>query len=220
MHPPNFEQELSSVILIPLAGGALEGSLTVSHGDLGLVIFVHGSGSSRHSPRNKLVARALNRSGMSTLLFDLLTEDESTDRNLVFDIELLATRVETTINFLAPDYITPNTRIGLFGASTGAAAALEVAAKLPDKINAVVSRGGRPDLADRYLSRVCAPTLLIVGSADSEVLQLNCEAYEDLRCQKELFIVRGATHLFEEAGTLEKVASVASDWFRRHLIEA
>jgi pimeloyl-ACP methyl ester carboxylesterase len=185
------------------------------------VLFVHGSGSSRHSPRNQYVARTIREAGIGTLLFDLLTlEEEAADvntRHLRFDIDLLAKRLVDATNWLKKKADTSHLRFGYFGASTGAAAALLAAAEFGEEIGAVVSRGGRPDLAGGALSRVKSPTLLIVGGLDFPVISLNREAYALLRCEKELVIVPGATHLFEEPGTLEDVARLAAEWFHRYL---
>lgn len=189
---------------------SLEGDLTTPMSSKGLVIFAHGSGSSRKSPRNRFVAQKLNQAGLSTLLFDLLTPEEEERR---FEIPLLTTRLLTVID-LCTGFNLP---IGLFGASTGAAAALEAAAKEPKKIVAVVSRGGRPDMAMIDLPQVKAPTLLIVGGNDDIVIDLNKQALAKLQCVKELKIVKGATHLFEEPGTLEEVAELATSWFLRYL---
>ena len=194
----------------------LEGFLTIPESPLGVVLFAHGSGSGRFSPRNNFVARQLQESSLATLLIDLLDPAESEDRQKVFDIDLLADRLLLAKAWLAHDPRTIDCRIGYFGASTGAAAALQAAARDPDLITAVVSRGGRPDLAQPYLSRVTAPTLLIVGGYDEPVIELNREAYALLHCEKELVIVPGATHLFEEPGTLEQVATHACAWFQRH----
>lgn len=194
----------------------LEGSLTVPAGVKGLVIFAHGSGSSRLSPRNTRVARAFNSRGLATLLFDLLTEDEAGNRANVFNIPLLGERVAETVRWVRAEPDVARLPIGLFGASTGAAAALVAAAGAPDNIAAIVSRGGRPDLAGTFLARVRAPTLLIVGGADFGVIELNEEALAILRCEKRLDIVPGATHLFEEAGALNQVVTLAGDWFERH----
>lgn len=196
---------------------ALEGLVTVPEGANGLVIFAHGSGSSRLSPRNTYVAKALNRRGLATLQFDLLTEDEASDRDNVFDIPLLGRRVIQSVHWAGTDDSISALPIGLFGASTGAAAALVAAAELPDTISAVVSRGGRPDMAESVLDRVRAPTLLIVGGLDNAVIKLNEQALADLRCDKHLTIVPGATHLFEEPGTLDQVITAAGDWFESHL---
>ena len=194
----------------------LEGFLAIPESPLGVVLFAHGSGSGRFSPRNNFVARQLQESSLATLLIDLLDSGESEDRQKVFDIDLLADRLLLAKAWLAHDPRTIDWRIGYFGASTGAAAALQAAARDPDLITAVVSRGGRPDLAQPYLSRVTAPTLLIVGGYDEPVIELNREAYALLHCEKELVIVPGATHLFEESGTLEQVATHACAWFQRH----
>jgi len=194
----------------------LEGFLAIPKSPLGVVLFAHGSGSGRFSPRNNFVARQLQESSLATLLIDLLDSGESEDRQKVFDIDLLADRLLLAKAWLAHDPRTIDWRIGYFGASTGAAAALQAAARDPDLITAVVSRGGRPDLAQPYLSRVTAPTLLIVGGYDEPVIELNREAYALLHCEKELVIVPGATHLFEEPGTLEQVATHACAWFQRH----
>jgi putative phosphoribosyl transferase len=208
-----------SEIEIPVGEASLPGDLTVAEGASGIVVFAHGSGSSRRSPRNRKVAETLNREGLGTLLFDLLIPEEELDRAIVFDIPLLGRRLRD-----ATLWVLQTTRgrlpIGYFGASTGAAAALWAAADLGEEIGAVVSRGGRPDLAGPRLGRVTAPTLLIVGERDREVLELNRQAQMALRCPNELAIVPGATHLFEEPGALEKVATLAADWFVRHLVRA
>ena len=208
-------------ITIDQPGLGLAGDLTLPTQPAGLVLFAHGSGSSRFSTRNREVAQRLNDAGLATLLFDLLTADEETidahTAQLRFDIPLLAGRLTGTVDWLAarPDLAT--LPLGLFGASTGAAAALITAAERPQRVAAVVSRGGRPDLALPVLERVRAPTLLIVGGHDHEVLALNREALAALTCEKALAIVPGATHLFEEPGALEQVAQLAGDWFLRHL---
>ena len=196
----------------------LAGILNVPRASAALVLFAHGSGSSRLSPRNTQVAEALREAGLGTLLFDLLTESEAADRANVFDIGLLAERL-----FLATEWVRQQTelrrsRIGYFGASTGAAAALVAATIKDNDVGAIVSRGGRPDLAGDALPRVNAPTLLIVGGDDDVVLELNRAALARLRCQKKLEIVPGATHLFEEPGTLEQVTALARGWFRDHLL--
>lgn len=195
----------------------LEGILTIPDGAEGLVIFAHGSGSSRLSPRNTYVAQALNRCGLATLQFDLLTETEAMDRANVFDIPLLGERVMETLRWARGDDSTSALSIGLFGASTGAGAALVAAAGLPDAVSAVVSRGGRPDLAGPVLDKVRAPTLLIVGGADYVVIELNEKAFKALTCEKRLDIVPDATHLFEEPGTLDQVVEAAGRWFQEHL---
>jgi putative phosphoribosyl transferase len=198
----------------------LAGHLTIPEHTAGVVVFAHGSGSSRHSPRNRFVAAVLNRAGLSTLLFDLLTPEEECDRTNVFDIGLLARRLVDVIGWLR---VQPGMRglpVGCFGASTGAAAALSAAADAPLDVTAVVSRGGRPDLAGPKLGAVTAPTLLIVGGDDRAVLQLNRGAQRELRCESRLAIVPGATHLFEEPGTLRQAAVLARDWFVDHLVAA
>lgn len=206
------------LVRIPVDGVQIEGLLAVPAKAKGVVLFAHGSGSSRHSPRNNFVARALHAAGLATLLVDLLTPVEDRDYSVRFDIALLVERLRSARDFLATDAEANRLALGLFGASTGAAAALRLAAKLPKDIGAVVSRGGRPDLAEpEYLAGVRAPTLLIVGGNDFEVIELNEGAYEVLSCEKDLAIVPGATHLFEEPGTLEAVARLAADWFARHL---
>jgi putative phosphoribosyl transferase len=183
---------------------------------IGVVLFAHGSGSSRFSPRNKQVAEALVEAGIATLLLDLLTPAEDAAYRTRFDIELLAGRLHAASNWLGTEPLTAPLPLGLFGASTGAAAALRVAADSGTGIAAVVSRGGRPDLAGTALAHVIAPTLLIVGGEDGVVVDLNREAYEALNCEKALEIVPGATHLFEEPGALEQVAELACGWFVRH----
>lgn len=201
---------------IPLGKLTLEGDLTIPNNAKGLVLFAHGSGSSRKSPRNRYVAQVLNSGGVATLLFDLLTpEEERVDAvtaELRFNIDLLTERLVKVTQFILKEGL----KIGYFGASTGAAAALKAAAQLPNEIAAVVSRGGRPDLALERLPQVQAPTLLIVGSLDLQVIEMNKTALKLMRCEKELKIVAGATHLFEEPGTLENVAEVALDWFLSH----
>jgi pimeloyl-ACP methyl ester carboxylesterase len=199
----------------------LRGELGVPARAAGIVLFAHGSGSSRHSPRNQAVAGAIRDGGLGTLLFDLLSQEEETvDRmtgHLRFDVALLARRLVAATAWLRESPEAASLRFGYFGASTGAAAALIAAAEVPKSVQAVVSRGGRPDLAGGALSRVEAPTLLIVGGRDEGVLELNREAYERLRCEKSLRIVPGASHLFEEPGALPAVAELAAAWFRRHL---
>ena len=193
------------------------GHLTVPVGAIGVVVFAHGSGSSRHSARNRSVARGLNRSGLGTLLFDLLTEREATERMNVFDVDLLAARLRIATAWLADQPSCAQLPVGYFGASTGAAAALWAAAEPDVRIGAVVSRGGRPDLAWHRLDAVRAPTLLIVGGDDQTVLELNREAARRLRCRHHLEIIPGATHLFEESGAIERVAGLAASWFVEHL---
>jgi putative phosphoribosyl transferase len=203
-------------VRIPSDAIQLEGTLTVPANAIGIVLFAHGSGSSRLSPRNTYVARALQQAGIGTLLFDLLSEEEAADRDNVFDIDFLGHRLIDATRWLRSHLHSANYPLAYFGASTGAAAAL-VAAARDSSIRAIVSRGGRPDLAMRVLHRVKAPTLLIVGGEDSPVIEMNEEAFAQLRCEKELKIVPGATHLFEEPGTLEEVVRLARDWFARHL---
>jgi putative phosphoribosyl transferase len=209
------------LVRVPAAGVMLEGNLAIPPRTSGIVLFAHGSGSGRHSPRNRAVARALNEGGLATLLVDLLTPaEESVDeqtRKLRFDIGLLADRLVDAADWLTANEETRSLPIGLFGASTGGGAALVAAAQRPNTVRAVVSRGGRPDLAGAALSRVRAPTLLIVGGRDYPVIELNREAFERLRCEKKLEIVPGASHLFEEPGALQEVARLARDWFRKFL---
>jgi putative phosphoribosyl transferase len=207
-------------VTITGAGVHLEGTVTLPAGALGLVLFAHGSGSSRLSPRNRFVAEQLHAQTVGTLLFDLLTEAESRDRSLVFDIGLLASRLLLARDWLAGARIGADLPLGYFGASTGAAAALVAAAARPQGVAAVVSRGGRPDLAGSHLRQVRAATLLIVGGEDREVLELNRMALEQLVCTKQLVVIPGATHLFEEPGTLESAATQAAGWFRTHLSAA
>jgi len=195
---------------------SLEGELAIPEGSTSVVLFAHGSGSSRLSPRNQFVAQTLQEAGIATLLFDLLTDAEAADRENVFDIDFLAHRLKDATRFLRTRADCSGCTLGYFGASTGAAAAL-VAAAHESEVRAVVSRGGRPDLALRYLPKVTAPTLLIVGGMDYGVIELNEKAYRVLRCEKSLRIVPGATHLFEEAGKLEEAARLATEWFIRHL---
>jgi putative phosphoribosyl transferase len=206
-------------LTIPLPSVAVElaGDLMVPDRPVGLVAFAHGSGSGRSSPRNRSVAATLQRAGIATLLFDLLTPAEEGDRALVFDVELLAARLVAATGWLRDRPEVEGLRIGYFGASTGAAAALLAAAELGRGIGAVVSRGGRPDLAAGSLPAVTAPTLLIVGGLDHRVLDLHRAVRDRFTCPTELAVVPGATHLFEEAGTLDEVARLASAWFARNL---
>jgi putative phosphoribosyl transferase len=211
----------ASAIHIPAGPVTLEGELTIPHDAKGLVLFAHGSGSSRHSPRNQFVAGVLQEAGIATLLFDLLTaEEEAEDQitgHLRFDIALLAQRLVHAVQAIETDPETQHLRIGFFGSSTGGGAALVAAAELGEQIGAVVSRGGRPDLAGQSLRSVIAPTLLIVGGEDHIVVQMNEQALRALRCEKQLRLVAGATHLFEEPGTLDVAASLAANWFVQHL---
>jgi putative phosphoribosyl transferase len=204
-------------VTLPAGDVRLEGILALPEGAPGVVVFAHGSGSGRHSPRNASVARFLQRAGLGTLLIDLLTEREASDREKVFDIDLLSRRLTHASAWLAGEPQTAALSIGYFGASTGAGAALRAVARAPSGVGAIVSRGGRPDLAAEDLADVRAPTLLIVGGRDNPVIELNQFAYARLRCEKELVIVPGATHLFEEPGALEEVARLARDWFLRYL---
>jgi putative phosphoribosyl transferase len=208
-------------VTVPTGSMALEGNLVVPGDPLGVVLFAHGSGSGRHSPRNRYVARVLQEGGIGTLLIDLLTEEEEqvdlATRHLRFDIPLLAERLIGAIDWLGAEPETAALPVGLFGASTGGGAALLASVARLEPVRAVVSRGGRPDLADDALPDVVAPTLLIVGGLDDVVIALNQVAMEQMRCEKELRIVLGATHLFEEPGTLEQVADLARDWFSVHL---
>jgi putative phosphoribosyl transferase len=211
-------------IQIPAGRAVLSGSLTIPENATALVLFAHGSGSSRHSPRNQFVARTLNGAGLGTLLFDLLTpEEEALDihtREHRFNISLLAERLVHATSWARQEDQIRDLRIGYFGSSTGGAAALVAAAELPQDVGAVVSRGGRPDLAGDALPRVKAPTLLIVGGNDDIVIELNEMARDQLRCEVKLEIIPGATHLFEEPGALEQVAKLASDWFSLQLAAA
>ena len=209
------------VVEIPSGEVTVIGNLSSPSKARSIVVFAHGSGSSRFSPRNTKVAREINASGMSTLLIDLLTEEEeATDMysgEYRFNIDLLAKRLADATEWVVKNPATKNSAVGYFGASTGAAAALIAAAKLPEYVKAVVSRGGRPDLAGNYLPHVKAPTLLIVGGDDVEVIELNREAREQMTAQTKIVIVPGATHLFEEPGKLEQVAKLAIDWFVQYL---
>jgi putative phosphoribosyl transferase len=210
-------------VQIPAAKVLLPGELSLPTHPRGAVVFAHGSGSSHHSPRNRYVAHVLNQVGLATLLFDLLTRDEESidarTAELRFDIELLARRLMDATDWLAKQPQLDKLTVGYFGASTGAAAALVAAAENPSSLGAVVSRGGRPDLAGPSLARVHAPILLIVGGDDTPVIALNRQAMDQLRCKKRLEIVPGATHLFEEPGTLEQVARLAQEWFATHLVQ-
>ena len=218
MAKEKFEQErLERIVQIPVNGITLEGALVIPTGCSGVVLFAHGSGSSRHSPRNNFVAQMLQGAGLGTLLLDLLTREEDASYENRFDIDLLTWRLERATQWVMEQPRSESLDIGYFGASTGAAAALQAAATFGNSIGAVVSRGGRPDLAMAALPNVESPTLLIVGGLDYEVLELNRRAYQKLKVEKELEIVPGATHLFEEPGTLQEVARLAGQWFKRHL---
>jgi pimeloyl-ACP methyl ester carboxylesterase len=209
-------------VSVPAGQVTLQGDLSLPEAARGVVLFAHGSGSSRHSPRNRYVARLLNEAKLATLLIDLLTADEEAidlrTAHLRFDIGLLAERLIGATDWLTQHPDTRDLPIGYFGASTGSAAALVAAAERADVVGAIVSRGGRPDLAGSALQRVRAPTLLIVGGNDFTVIELNQAALAQLRCEKRLVIVPGATHLFEEPGALDEVARLACEWFERHLV--
>jgi len=200
---------------IEINGATLYGIFAVPKNSVGIVIFVHGSGSGRFSPRNNFVAEVLNKQGIATLLPDLLTEEEDSVYENRFDIDFLTERLAKIYDWLRNQAKIKDLPVGLFGASTGAAAALSLAADLGEKVTAIVSRGGRPDLAMDKLEKVSSPTLLIVGGEDREVIELNNKALKELRCEKKLEIIPNATHLFEEPGTLEEVAQLAVSWFRR-----
>jgi len=212
---------IEQAVTISAHGVNLDGDLSIPPNAVGLVVFAHGSGSSRRSPRNRQVAEVLHQRRLATLLFDLLTPDEvavdEVTRHLRFDIGFLATRLVDVTDWIGTQAIVADLPIGYFGASTGAAAALVAAASRSAAVRAVVSRGGRPDLAMPALERVQAPTLLIVGGADYDVIPLNERAYRQLRSPKELVLVDRATHLFEERGAIEQVSQLAADWFERHL---
>ena len=208
-------------VTIPVCGVELAGDLAIPESPAGIVVFAHGSGSGRTSGRNRFVAQRLNTAGLATLLFDLLTTEEEViderTRELRFDIALLAGRLTGVVDWVGARHDLQRFPIGLFGASTGAAAALIAAANRPRPVRAVVSRGGRPDLSGDALPRVRAPTLLIVGGHDTEVIRLNQGAAEAMSCERQIVIVPGATHLFEEPGALERVADLAADWFTQRL---
>lgn len=217
-----FTVDTEHPISIPCGDVHLEGLLHIPHEAKGIVIFAHGSGSSRLSPRNQHIAHMLQQSKIATLLFDLLTPEEEEKDTITsqyrFDIRFLASRLVTSTQFLEKNPVLRNLSVGYFGASTGGGAALVAAAQLASLVKAVVSRGGRPDLANESLAYVRAPTLLIVGSLDEVVIDLNQKAYEQLHCVKQLEIVPGATHLFEEPGKLDEVAQLADAWFRKYLL--
>lgn len=208
---------MEKLLSIKIDNLTLEGMLVIPKNAKSIVLFAHGSGSSRLSPRNTFVATVLQKAGIATLLIDLLTEQEDKVYETRFDIDLLTDRLVVITEWLSKNPDTKNLSLGLFGASTGAASALQVAALLGEKIKAVVSRGGRPDLAMDVLDTVVSPTLLIVGGNDFGVIELNESAYTQLQCEKKLEIVESATHLFEEQGALEKVAELATDWFIKYL---
>jgi len=212
-----FSEISKQSVRIPADAVNLEGALSITNGAQALVIFAHGSGSSRHSPRNKFVAQVLHEVGIGTLLFDLLTREEDRIYENRFDIDLLTTRLKTVTLWVKDQPQTKKLTIGYFGASTGAAAAIRAAADLGKEIGAIVSRGGRPDLAEKALEYVQSPTLLIVGGYDDVVISINQQAYKKIKAEKELAIIPSATHLFEEPGALEKVARLAAEWFKKYL---
>ncbi len=218
---PATPADIGYMVRVPAGGVVLDGDLAVPADARGIVLFAHGSGSSRFSPRNRYVAGALRERGLGTLLMDLLTSSEEAmderTAHLRFDIEMLGRRLADAAAWVAAGTATRGMPIAYFGASTGAAAALLAAARAPDGIGAIVSRGGRPDLAGSALAQVHAPTLLVVGGADTSVIEMNREAFGQLRCPKEMAIVPGASHLFEEPGALEEVARLAGEWFARWL---
>jgi pimeloyl-ACP methyl ester carboxylesterase len=224
MHKAAQRSDEERLVRVTAGAVTLEGNLSLPEEASGVVLFAHGSGSSRHSSRNRHVARLLNEARLASLLIDLLTPDEEAidlrTAHLRFDIGLLAKRLVGATDWLTQHPDTRHLRIGYFGASTGAAAALVAAAERPDAVGGVVSRGGRPDLAGPSLARVRAPTLLIVGGNDFQVIELNRAAFDQLRCEKQLVIVPGATHLFEEPGALDEVARLAREWLERHLVPA
>ena len=210
-------KQLNNEVHIPVNNISIEGNLVVPEQARGVVLFSHGSGSGRFSPRNQLVASVLNQAKIATLLLDLLTQEEDQIYENRFNIDLLTQRLLSAIDWLRKEKATVGLKIGLFGASTGAASALSAAAKLGKEISAVVSRGGRPDLAYAVLDKVVSPTLLIVGGNDFGVIELNQDSYKKILAEKKLAIVPGATHLFEEPGALEEVAQLAKDWFKKYL---
>jgi len=208
-----MSQPTENIVRVPVEDIELEGILDIPDGAEGLVVFAHGSGSSRKSPRNNFVAEVIRERGLGTLLFDLLTENEDQTRENRFDIPLLTDRLVAVTEWLGTRDVTRDLNVGYFASSTGAASALRATARLEDEIDAVVSRGGRVDMASEVLDEITVPTLFIVGGADTQVLELNREAYDQLACEKELHVVEGAGHLFEGEGELGEVADVAADWF-------
>lgn len=213
-----MKNKLKKEVSIPIDRISLVGDLSIPEDAKGIVVFAHGSGSSRHSSRNKYVAQILEEAGFATLLFDLLTVREDLDYSVRFDIDLLTDRLIKVTDWLKSEPDTSDLDVGYFGASTGAAATLKAAATLGDIISAIVSRGGRPDLAELALQQVRTPTLLIVGGLDTKVIELNEQAFALLRTEKEIRIIPGASHLFEESGKLEEVADLAVEWFDKHLV--
>ena len=213
----NKKETVEKLVYIPQGEVTLEGSLEIPAGAAGVVLFAHGSGSSRHSPRNNYVADVLRQHGLGTLLLDLLTSAEDRDYEMRFNIDLLAQRLLAATKWIKGQDETRQLTVGYFGASTGAAAAIQTAAILGDQIKAIVSRGGRPDLAGPFLGGIKSPILLIAGGNDDMVIELNQQAYKKINIAKQLEIVPGATHLFEEPGALENVAELAARWFRKYL---
>ncbi|WP_435348887.1 dienelactone hydrolase family protein [Haloarchaeobius sp. HRN-SO-5] len=210
-------EQTENLVTMPVDGVQLEGELILPEGTNGLVVFAHGSGSSRKSPRNNFVAEVLRDHDLGTFLFDLLTEEEDETYETRFDIDLLTTRLHAATDWLRDREDTQERNIGYFGSSTGAAAALRAAAQREDDVDAVVSRGGRVDLAFEQLPQVSAATMFIVGGADTQVLELNEEGFDELACTRDLRVVEGAGHLFEGPGELEEVADLAAEWFEEHL---
>jgi putative phosphoribosyl transferase len=217
MKAASHDSFIEREVAITVGDTVVRGTLVLPDAAAAAVVFAHGSGSSRFSPRNQYVGRVLNEAGLATLLVDLLDEQEADDRVRVFDIPLLANRLRSAAGWLSAQPETAPMRLGYFGASTGAGAALLAAGHEPDSVGAIVSRGGRPDLARDVLPRVTAPTRLIVGGNDEIVIELNREAYDLLKCPRQLDVIPGASHLFTEPGTLEKVARLAREWFLHHL---
>ncbi len=215
---PKDNSDKKENVNIPINGVAVEGVLRIPHNPRGIILFAHGSGSGRHSARNNFVASILRQARVASLLFDLLTEEEDLIYENRFDIELLTKRLTFATNWARKQPETGNLKVGYFGASTGAAAALKAAARIGSDIRAIVSRGGRPDLAMDEIENVKSPTLLIVGENDPKVIELNNIAFQSLNTTKRVEIVPGATHLFEETGTLEKTAELARDWFKKYLV--
>lgn len=207
------EKETREIISIKVGSVEIEGEITIPPRAIGIVVFAHGSGSSRFSPRNNFVAKVLQKNNLATFLVDLLTKTEDLNYELRFDIDLLATRLAKITNFLKEKEITKNLKIGYFGASTGAAAAVKAATTVKELVSGIVSRGGRVDLAENELSRIKSPILLIVGKLDEFVIEVNELAYKKINCKKEISIIPNATHLFEEPGTLEEVAQQTAKWF-------
>lgn len=216
---PKDNRDKKYTVTIPVNGVFVEGILRIPHNPRGIVLFAHGSGSGRYSPRNNFVAGVLRKIRIATLLFDLLTEEEDLMYENRFNIELLTERLMAATNWIQKQHRLKNLKVGYFGASTGSASALKAAARVGSNIRAIVSRGGRPDLTMDEIDQVKSPTLLIVGENDPQVIELNKQAYDALATTKKLEIIPKATHLFEEPGTLEKVAQLSSDWFKKYLTQ-